>query len=242
MLASYQQQTARLLDNPSGTPSKYLLADLTTYINLARNQLAAETSCVEVNVAFTLTVGKQAYTLPSIPGNAQGVSQILNVQTVMRPSGNGFIYVTPRPWEWFKLYNLNTATQASGIPVQWTQYAPGTTASLYFSPIPDQAYPIVLDAICQPIMLALDSDVEAIPYPYTDAVPYFAAYLALVSDDRMELANFTMDKYKEFVQRADSASRPMTPPDLFKGRNELLMMNKLGIGHPKNASKQKAEE
>lgn len=242
MLLNYQTQTSRLLSNPSGVPDKYLLADLTVYINLARNQLAAETSCVEVNVAFALTAGTQAYTLPSIPTNTQGVAQILNVQSVSRPSGNGFLYISPRPWEWFRTYNLNTTAQASGPPTQWTQYSPGVTASLYFSPVPDQNYSMVIDAICQPINLALDTDVEAIPYPYTDAVPYFAAYLALISDNHIDAANFMMDKYKEFVARGDDVSRPMTPPDLFKGRNDILMTNKLGLGHPRGPNKQKAEE
>ena len=44
MLTSYQQQTQRLLHDPSAT--YFSLADVTTYINLARGQLAMEGQCI----------------------------------------------------------------------------------------------------------------------------------------------------------------------------------------------------
>jgi len=236
MLLSYQTQTARLLGNPSGVPEDFLLSDITKFINTARSQMAAETKCVQVDVTFTLTVGRQAYTFPSIPGNSLGVASITSVQTVSRPSGNGFLYLTVKPWEWFRTYVLNTTAQASGAPTLWTQYSPGGTGSVYVSPLPDSTYTLVLDAICQPLDLVLDSDIEAIPYPWTDAVPYFAASLALTANGNTELASFMYSKYTEFAGRAEMAARPAIPPDLFAGKHDMMLTNKLGLGHPKKSA------
>ena len=45
-------------------------------------------------------------------------------------------------------------------------------------PIPSQNYSFQCDCFCLPIDLATDTDVEALPQPWQDTVPYYAAYLA----------------------------------------------------------------
>jgi hypothetical protein len=64
------------------------------------------------------------------------------------------------------------------------------------------------DTVCQPIALVDNTSVEAIPWPYTDSVKYYAAYLAYMNGqrpqdaDRMEtLYNKTMAEARSFTQR-----------------------------------------
>ena len=230
-LLNYQLQTSRLLGNPSGVPEGYLLSDITQYINLARDQISSKSRLVQVTISFSTTSNKQAYSLPNIPTNTQGISQIIDIQSVLWPSGTGFIYLTPRSWEWFRTYNLNTATQSTGDPKEWTQYGPGANGALYLSPVPSVITTLVLDSICQPMALGPTNDAEAIPYPWTEAIPYFAAYLTLLGSERHEEAMNMFEEYLKFEKVAELAGRPSAPPSVFDESASLMTQNKLGMVH-----------
>ena len=84
-----------------------------------------------------------------------------------------------------------------------------SSGSIYIDPPPDLPYTLNIDCACYPIPLASDSDPEAIPYLWTDAVPFFAAYYALLSaqtNARMQDAQQYYALYKEFMTRARMAS------------------------------------
>lgn len=66
-------------------------------------------------------------------------------------------------------------------PFWFSQFGQGDAGSLYLYPEPDQTYPVEWDCLCLPKDLVSDQDYEAIPRPWTDAVPYYAAWLALSS-------------------------------------------------------------
>jgi len=67
-------------------------------------------------------------------------------------------------------------------PPTWCcQYGQGVDGSLKLYPIPDQNYPMIWDCLCLPSDLQSDLDYEAIPAPWTRAVPYYAAHLTLLS-------------------------------------------------------------
>ena len=104
-------------------------------------------------------------------------------------------------------------------PKYWSQYgqgsAPGSTGSLsggsFYINTPDIAYTLLCDCVCYPIALADDTTKEAIPYLWTDAVPFFAAYYALMSaqnNARMADAMQYFNMYTQFVERARRASNP----------------------------------
>ena len=66
-------------------------------------------------------------------------------------------------------------------PVWCCQFGQGTSGSIKLYPIPDQSYQSQWDALCLPSPLEDDTSFEAIPEPWTKAVPYYAAFLALLS-------------------------------------------------------------
>lgn len=78
-------------------------------------------------------------------------------------------------------------------PFWWAQYGQGTDLTFYLYPQPDQTYPVEVDCICVPLDLEPDGSVpETIPYPFTDAVPFYAAWMALqtlADPARMPLAD-----------------------------------------------------
>jgi hypothetical protein len=85
----------------------------------------------------------------------------------------------------FRIYN-GTFYGAISEPGWYAQYGEGPLGSLYLAPIPSQAMPIEVDLSCIPNPLSTDNDIEAIPYPWTDAVTYWAAVLCLLQQQRRE--------------------------------------------------------
>lgn len=212
MLTSYLSATRRLLQNPSAPTSLYSDADLTADINVARGQLAGEGQCCRFMASLALSTASQVYQYASISlSGSVGLLGVLAVRQVWYVVGTGQQYLRPRPFPWFSLYHLNTAAPRPGPPTVWAQYAEGVAGSLYFGPYPDTSYTAKLDCVCSPVALVDDTTAEAIPGLWTDAVPYFAAYLALLGAQtgaRTELAMKYFGIYGEFVARARRASTP----------------------------------
>ena len=235
MLLAYLNATARLLQNPAAPSPLYSTADLTTYINSARGQLAGEAECIRFMGSLSLTLGTRVYPFSAIVltgGSAAGIQGVLNVRTAWYQVGNGQKWMRPRPFEWFSLYELNSPVPSSGAPQTWAQFAQGALGSIYVSPLPDGAYTLPLDCVCYPIPLVDDSTVEAIPYLWTDAVPYYAAYLALMSAQtgaRTQEALGMFKLYSEFVSRARQASTPSVLSAQYAQVPSPVRANQLGI-------------
>lgn len=252
MLTAYLAATNALLQNPPANSALYNPASLTTYINTARGQLAGESKCVRFMGSLALSVGTQAYPFSSITLSgdvAAGIAGVLDVETLWYQVASGQKWIRPRPWQWFALYELNNPVPIAGPPQVWSQFGQGASAqtsplpvgggSLYISPPPDQTYTVPVDAVCYPTPLVDDTTPEAIPYLWTDAVPYFAAYLALMSaqtNARIEMAKQMLGLYQEFVDRARGASTPMTLPTMYPQQPNPVRANQLGVAPPRGAA------
>jgi hypothetical protein len=218
-LTSYLARTKDLLQNPAAPTGLYADADLTTYINEARVQVAGESQAIRVLGSLTLTAGVGGpYPLSAIvyPASSavSGVAGPLNVYTAWYRVGSGQKWLRPRPWPWFSLYELNTPVPQQKPPYAWAQYGQGLAGSLYFN-TPDLAYVIPLDTACYPIPLVDDTTVEAVPDLWTTAVPYYAAYLALLSAQtgtRTQEAQGMLQLYELFVGRARRFVTPEVLP------------------------------
>lgn len=243
MLTSYLAATSSLLQNPAAPNPLYSTASLTTFINSARGQLAGESEAIRFMGTLPLVAAQRVYPFTSISlSGAAGVQGVLNARMLWYQVGQGQKMIRPRPWEWFGLYELNTAVPKSGAPKVWAQYGQGAEAqavpfpveggSLYISPLPDTVYTCPVDCVCYPIPLVDDTTPEAIPYLWTDAVPYYAAYLALLSAQtgvRTQEAQGMFKLYSEFVQRARRASTPSVLPGIYPQNPSPVRANQLGL-------------
>lgn len=225
MLNNYILQTRSLLQLPgSDSTSLYTDVDLTRWINLARGQLAGEAECIRVlGLGFTV-VSQRAYFISGLDITASpGVQAAINIRSIRYvpsgvPTGMGSIWIPGRPYEWFDIYVANQFPYATGAPEVWAQYgqgaAPGNTGSaaggsFVVGPSPDAVYALICDCVCYPIPLVDDTTLEAIPYLFTDCVPFFAAYYALLSSQMGARYNDAIQMYKmygEFLSRARKAS------------------------------------
>ncbi len=221
MLTFYETATAALLQNPAAPNPLYATSQLDAYINTARLQLAGESECIRALGNLTVSAETAQYSLTSItiPANAPaGIAGALNVRSLwvqVAGSATALIWLTPRTWEEFAYFSLNNAAPTFGFPTEWAQFAQGASGTIFLNPAPNAAGICVAEIVAYPINLVDDTTAEAIPFMWTQAVPYYAAYLALLSSQtgvRTADADKMFERYRMFVDRARKAATPSVLP------------------------------
>jgi hypothetical protein len=248
LLSNYLTQTRSLLQLPgTASTSLYTDADLTRWINIARGQVAGEGECIRVIGTISTVIGQRPYRFQDInigvPATT-GVQGVINIGSMNYSVAAGEVWIPPRPWPWFTLFELNNAAPAPGPPRTWAQFGQGAApsgvpntsingGSFYISPPPDDIYQLNCNSACYPIPLAVDSDAEALPYFWTDAVPFFAAYFGLMSaqtNARMaEAAQMYKGHYNEFMDRARKQSNPDVNRWMYRQAGDPLQGPKMGL-------------
>jgi hypothetical protein len=213
-LTAYQTQLSALIQAPNSPVALVPTATQTLYINAARKQLAADAECVRAEGQLVVSVGVQNYdfsAITTIPGAGDGFGDVITVRA-------GYVGTTPleiRPWEWFQKYYL-PKTDTDLLPRIMSQRGQGVNGTLWFYPIPDFET-VVLDVGCLPIDLTNDATPEAIPALWTDAVPFYAAWLAMQQLQRQADAETMMQRYKMLSQRGRQLATPTELPDNLPG-------------------------
>ena len=255
MITTYLQLTQQMLADLR--QEAYNPAFLKNYINIARGQLAGEARCIRVLATISTGIGQRNYNFSALNVSlASGVQGVIDIRSIRYTVGQGYKWIAPRSWPWYELYHLNNPVPVPGAPTSWAQYGQGSaglgaitgqgkgfqsTGSFFIDPIPDAIYPLVCDCVCYPIALVVDTDVEAIPYLWTDAVPFYAVYYALLSSgltQRMADADRYFNYYKTFVQRA----RDVATPDVLKYQYEQVpdptALGQMGLSPPRGGATQ----
>lgn len=232
-LAQYLVRTQRLLQNPSAPTSLYPTDALTEWINQGRVQVAGESEAIRQLGTIDTVPGSRVYQIDDINTGVSatnGIAGALKVNAIMFSVGEGYKWIGPRAWQWFQTFYMAKVVPSEGEPTDWAQYGQGSTGNFYLDPIPQQVYTLTCDCVCYPIDLEDDNDVDAIPKLWDDAVPYYAAYLALLaaqSQQRSADANMMMERYSFFVERARKFSNPMPSGYLYSQATDPTRQNKL---------------
>lgn len=242
MLAQYRTATRNLLQTPSAPVTLYSDANVDLWINTARGQVAGEGECIRVLGTIPTVIGQRNYNFSSINlgvSATTGVAGAIHVRATRYAVGQGYQWIRPRNWEWFDLYRMNNPVPVAGPPQVWSQYAQGSipiaggsdaSGSFYLDPPPDIVYVLTCDCVCFPIPLVDDTTKEALPYLWTDAVPFFAAYYALMSAQtgaRYGDAERLYSHYETFMARARTAANPSVNRYLYAQAPDPTLINKL---------------
>lgn len=208
MLSIYVSDTRNLLNDTTGQffPEQTLL----TYINRSRRRIAAASGCLRIVPPGVQTLpNKEVY--PFAAWNALAQTALPGVKTILacrslavaiggkwQQEDDGSWIIAGGAWKplwrrivWtdfqarFRIYG-RTFYGTISEPGWWSQYNEGPIGSIYLAPIPSQQQPMELDLTCIPENLITDEDVEPIPYPWTDAVSYWAGVLCLMQQQRRE--------------------------------------------------------
>lgn len=220
LLSQYQRLTRRLLSDP--TFARINDFDLRDYINIARSQVAIDGECVRVLGTANVTAG--IFTLPiaqlTVPADA-GLSQAL----VVRNAYLSNVRVNIRSWDWFYAYN---AFNPTSIPVAAHQ-GQGTFATFFISSVSGGT--LDADVVALPVDLVDDSTVDAVPYPWIDAVSFYAAWYASIAAEREDQADKFMTRYRDLMRRARSGVTSTNLPENDPGGMGAMIANsKMSLG------------
>lgn len=262
MLQQYQNLTQQLLQNPQATTALYSIVNINSWVNIARGQLAGESEAIRVEGTLTTVIGQRNYNFSAInlgTPSLTGVQGAIHVNRIAYATlSGGRQWMTPRPWPYFDLYYLSNPIPVNGPPARWAQYGQGSagsgnitgigagtmsSGSIYLDPPPDQTYTLYLDCTCYPIALALDTDPEAIPYLWTDAVPFYACWYALISAQtsiRMDEAKGYKDIYDDMVRRARQAANPSVMRVNYEQAMDPAAMLKIGMSNTTGGGQKQA--
>lgn len=101
-------------------------------------------------------------------------------------------------WSRYQIYRAYPY-QYQYTPAIMSQFGQGASGSVFFYPLPSQPLQAEWDCQCLPIDLIDDQTPEAIPEPWTDAVPYMAAHLAMSELQNYNAAKYYLDLYMKFA-------------------------------------------
>lgn len=228
MLDQYLQRTQLLLGDPEFV--KFNEGDLTNYVNMARGQLAGETECIRVYATLAVDNTAQQYPFSSVNlgGLTTSVLGVLNVRQITYAVASGQAALHSRPFPWFNQYVLAQSVPTAGVPESWSQFGQGATGSIFINLL-DGPYTLSLDCVGYPVALDDDSTAEAIPYQFTDAVPFFAAYFAALTANDMDRADALFKEYSKFAARGRQATTSSVLPTNFSQAPDPFMANRLGL-------------
>ena len=99
------------------------------------------------------------------------------------------------------------AQQWQYVPGVAAQFGQGSAGSLYVYPIPSQSYQMEWDCQVIPQDLTTNLSVEAIPEPWSESVPYFAAHLAFLELQNYNAGKFYLDLFDKMLQRYSDYTR-----------------------------------
>lgn len=208
MLAQYVTEVQNHLNDTEG--QFFRIPTLTNYINRARRRIAAVSGCLRLVPPGTQTIpSREVY--PFSMWNALVQERMPQAQSILacrslavgiggkwQQDADGVWSIQQGTWKpmwkrivWtdfqarFRIYG-GTFYGTISQPGWWTQYGEGAAGAIYLAPIPSIASPFEVDLTLIPKPLLTDGDIEPIPYPWTDAVSYWATCLALLQQQRKE--------------------------------------------------------
>jgi len=162
-----------------------------------------------VNPINVTAFQQEIYNFSDVPLQGfPGVDGIFAVKSVSMIYANYRYSLPCYDFSTYQAHIRQYPTQYSYIPTVFGQFGQGKNGSLYMYPIPSTTYQMEWDCFCSPADLTTDSDYEAIPQPWQDAVPYFAAHLSYLELQNFNAAKFYLDLYDNMVHRYSSYARP----------------------------------
>ena len=164
---------------------------------------------------MTCNLGQEVYPFSKIPlQNFPGYGEVYAVRGVSILYAN-YRYSLPQySFTEYQALIRQFSSQYQYVPTLCSQFAQGAAGSLYLYPLPSQTYQLELDCMCWPQDLETDQDVEAIPDPWTQAVPFLAAsycYMEMQNLNSAEYYRKMADRVLPMHRNAASPSRRVNP-------------------------------
>ncbi len=179
----------------------------------------AEASITELSYINQVSQGQEVYPFSMVDLSAYpGVDSVYWIRKCSIIFSNS--RYTTRVYS-FSTYNAQIRTypfQYQYTPFFCAQFGRGTKGSFYMYPQPSQAYQLEWDCQCLPSDLIDDNSPEALPMPFTDAVPYFAAHLGMTELQNYNAAQYFLGLFDQYMRRYQQYTQPGGQIDAYGGR------------------------
>ncbi len=163
----------------------------------------------ELSPIWTTNAFQEEYDFTDINlGMYPGVKSVFAVRSVAQIYANYRYYLPRYPWTTYQSFIRQYPNQYIYVPTMMSQYKYGSDGSLFFYPIPSTTYAWDWDCYCIPVDLEDDQSVEALPEPWTDAVPYLGMSFCMEELQNLNAARYWQDKYDNYVKRYSSYVQP----------------------------------
>ncbi len=167
------------------------------------------TLTVQTSPISTFNPNQERYNFADFPISSQaGIKSVLSVLDVAIVYNNLRFVLIRKSFSDYQAYIRNYPFQYSYVPVVYCQLGDGTTGAILAYPFPSQQYPFEPDCLCIPSDLATDQDFEAIPGPWTEGIPYLAAYYAYLEMQSFNNARFYLEFFEKMTLRYSIYARP----------------------------------
>lgn len=156
------------------------------------------------NLETTTAVEKYAFPTVAVSANATVYNlpamDVLNVAVLQ---GSVRYVMRYKPWSQFNAL-LRSMVNFQQLPRYYSVTGQNT---VWLAPIPDQTYIMEMDVVYGPPTLVNGTDDDTQVYPFTEPVPYYAAYLAFLGKRRIDVANQMLELYQQRIAEAIHAGQ-----------------------------------
>ena len=177
------------------------------------------------NATFNLTIDQSLTTVPGqevyqflaanilattqtlVPG-VQAIQGVFSVACAYGANAAMKPVLDYRIWSWFQAQLRSYNTGLTNYPTIWSQYSFGSGGSIYLWPLPSTPSQMDWDAYCLPVPLTSPSTPDALAYPYSTCVAYYAAHLAFFNAQRFEDSDRMKAEYKEKLLECPTMATP----------------------------------
>ncbi len=147
-----------------------------------------------------------AMALAQIQATNEGIDQVLDVTSLAVSWGSMRPAMNYMPWEDLQAYARSYNFLVTSFPLVWATDGDGSNANVWMFPVPSLSEEMEWQCSCSPKALVADSDYDAIPHPFQNAVKYYAAYLSYLSTMRPQLAEVYLDLFMATLRRGRGAT------------------------------------
>ena len=181
------------------------------------------TATANLSPHWTTQTGQEVYKLSDATAILQatlsdgaGIQAVIGVLDIVVSWGSMKPALRNCSWSVFQAY-ARAINQGQDYPMLWSQYQLGETGSVYLWPMPSAVYEMQWDCFCTPTALSNTQTVDVIPDVWTNAVFYYACYLAYLNAQRKDDSNDMFQRYERSLMEAASYVQPPRTPDYYYG-------------------------
>lgn len=154
------------------------------------------------------TTNQEVYAFSAFTNPKPGYGPIIAVRGVSLIYANYRYSIPIYDFSTYQAFIRQYPRQYFFVPTMGAQFGQGAAGSLFLYPIASQSYSMEWDCTFLPADLNTNLDPEAIPLPWTDAVPMLAAWYCFTELQNYNAAAYHLSIYEKFLSRFSFAARP----------------------------------